>query len=301
MKTKAIKIAVVLFTSILISCVGQNETAVAQEPEIEKIEVEPTKSEPHRYGGWYCPDNLNGFPAVDINSWKDVPVVNDRLPSEEEARNGSSLIFVDTVQYPDAKVLDIEMPKLARFYNENAQREDLIIVIQAFNVGTDSIIGFRYLNGGNGSARISEADFLSDSEIAAFPELKFVTQTIELKATQREVWEVLTNPEYEEKLHSTYDPNNELDANWRERSNVNYHYQHAGNLSAPYANKLFGNYYIQNDYDQLWYTEKFFLLEDMKAGTTELRVVTGPFIDDLEYQENCIKNWLKKVKELSEC
>ena len=36
-------------------------------------------SVPHQYGGWYCPDNLGGFPAVDILDWNDVPVVNGRM------------------------------------------------------------------------------------------------------------------------------------------------------------------------------------------------------------------------------
>ena len=117
-------------------------TAVTAELNLVGQNYTDVKSEPHRYGGWYCPDNLNGFPAVDIADWKSVPVVNDRLPTKEEAQSEASLIFVDREKYPDAKALDMTMPKLALFYNESAQREDLVIVIQAFNVQNDSIVWF---------------------------------------------------------------------------------------------------------------------------------------------------------------
>jgi len=66
------------------------------------------------------------------------------------------------------------MPKLVRYYNEYSKREDLIIVIQAINVENDSIVGFRYLNGGNGSARLNEVRFLADNEIEMIPASRFV-------------------------------------------------------------------------------------------------------------------------------
>ena len=46
------------------------------------------------------------------------------------------------------------MPKLARFYNIHSGKRELVIIIQALNISNDSIVGFRYLNGGNGSARL---------------------------------------------------------------------------------------------------------------------------------------------------
>ena len=53
----------------------------------------------HDYGNWYCPDNLNGFPAVDIKKWESVPVVNGRMATMEETQNGTSLIFIDNQKY----------------------------------------------------------------------------------------------------------------------------------------------------------------------------------------------------------
>jgi len=300
MKNKMFKILVVLCLTSFTFCSQNKNILKNNDVEISNQKNEKTKSEPHRYGGWYCPDNLNGFPAIDINNWKSVPVVNGRLATKEETRNGSSLIFIDKSKYPNAKVLDIEMPKLASFYNASSKRDDLIIVIQAINVDNDSIVGFRFLNGGNGSARLKEVKFLSDNEIKMIPDSRFISLTINIKATQGEVWEILTKPENVKTLQPIFDERNILKPDWRKMSNVNYHYQTNGMLTSSYANKLFGNFYIQNDYEHLQYNEKFLLLENEQTKTTELKIVCGPYGDDFETQKNILNNWAEKVKELSE-
>ena len=157
---------------------------------VEKTEVK--KSQPYQYEGWFCPDNLNGFPAVDISNWKSVPMVNGRLASQEETQNGTSLIFVDLEQYPEVKRMDIEMPKLARFYNAHSKKEELVIVIQSINLSNDSVVGFRYLNGGNGSAYYSDVKILSDEEIESISSSRFVSLNLDINATQTEIWKVLT-------------------------------------------------------------------------------------------------------------
>lgn len=300
MKNKILKTLTILCLTPLMAC-SQNDNIVENnDGELSDQKNEIIKTEPHRYGGWYCPDNLNGFPAVDITHWKNVPVVNGRMASKEETQNGTSLIFVDAEKYPNAKALDITMPKLASFYNEYSKREDLIIVIQAINVNNDSIVGFRYLNGGNGSARFKEVRFLSENEIEMIPASRFVSHNIRIKATQDVIWEVLTEPENAETLQQIFDTDNKLKTDWRKTSNVNYHYPNSGILTSSYAGKLFGNFYIQNDYDHLQYNEKLLLLENEQTKNTELKIVCGPYGDDFETQQSILNNWVQKVKALSE-
>jgi hypothetical protein len=74
---------------LLTACTLITLTSFSQEDSESKVK------DTHRYGGWYCPDNLNGFPAVDIQDWDAVPVINDRLPTREEAQNGTSLMYID--------------------------------------------------------------------------------------------------------------------------------------------------------------------------------------------------------------
>lgn len=298
MKNKIFKVLVVLCLISFTSCLQINKPDDSKDIEVSK--QTQIKSEPHRYGGWYCPDNLNGFPAVDINNWKNVPVVNGRMATKEETQNGTSLIFPDILKYPNAKPLDITMPKLAGFYNKYSKREDLIIVIQAINVNNDSIVGFRYLNGGNGSARLKEVRFLSDNEIEMIPKSRFVSHNIKIKANQDEVWAILTKPKNAAALQSIFDKDNTLKNDWRKTSNINYRYPNTGIITSSYANKLFGNFYIQNDYDILQFNEKFLLLENEQTKNTELKIVSGPYGDDFETQKSIINNWALKVKELSE-
>jgi len=300
MKIETSKLIIILSLISLTSCSQINKTIDQKEVETKKLDKEKVKTEPHRYGGWYCPDNLNGFPAVDINNWKNVPVVNGRMATKEETQNGTSLIFPDTLKYPNAKVLDITMPKLASFYNDYSKREDLIIIIQAINIDNDSIVGFRYLNGGNGSARLKEVKLLSDNEIKMIPASQFISHSIKIKAPQDLIWEVLTKPENTATLQPIFDKDNKLKTDWRKMSNVNYHYANTGVLTSSYANKLFGNFYIQNDYDNLQFNEKFLLLENEQTKNTELKIVSGPYGEDFETQRSILKNWARKVKELSE-
>ncbi len=283
-------------------------TACSQEekPEIEEngntpiVEVEETVQEPHQYGGWYCPDNLNGFPAVDLENWNDVPVVNGRLCNQEESRNGTSLIFIDTAEYPNAKPLDIQMPQLASFFNHSSQREEVVIILQAIQVQEDSIVGFRYLNGGNGSARLNEVDFISENAAAKKTEGKFISLKVDVQATQDEIWEVITSRDRTEELTATFDTDNLLGENWRAKTNVNFAYPKANEATAHFGDIHFGSYYVQNDYKSNGYSEKIFLGEDIETHETELIMVCGPFTDDYQKQLSIMQNWTQKVKELSE-
>ncbi len=299
MKNSMFKILIVFCLTSLTACSQNHEPGISKDVEADQISG-PIKTEPHRYGGWYCPDNLNGFPAVDIRDWKNVPVVNGRMATKEETQNGTSLIFVDAEKYPNAKPLDMSMPKLATFYNGSSGREEFIIVIQAITVDNDSIVGFRYLNGGNGSARLRDVRFLDANEIERIPASRFVAKDIEIKAAPSEVWDVLTNPENANALQQIIDKGHKLKADWRKTANLNYHYANSGNLTGAFADKLYGNYYIQNDYDQSGFTEKFLLLVVEQTKHTELKIVSGPFGADYESQKDILNNWAQKVKELSE-
>ena len=298
MKKKTLKILVFVCTLATTACSqSQNTTETTETASAEKV-LTTVKQEPHRYGGWYCPDNLNGFPPVDIANWKNVPVVNGRMATKEETQNGTSLIFVDQAKYPDAKPLDMTMPQLAKFYSPYSKRDELVIIIQAIKINNDSIVGFRYLNGGNGSAHLNEINILHDNEITLIPENKFISHEITIGATQNEVWQILRKSEYLESLQPIFDKKNTLKADWIATSNVNYNYHNAGMQTAGYGDKLFGNFYIQNDYAN--YNEKFLLLEDQKSHQTTLKIVSGPHDDDYETQEAIIKAWAKQVKVLSE-
>lgn len=302
MQHKSLITLCILCLTACISC-SQN-TSKEENSEVEKTveKVNTNKQEPHRYGGWYCPDNLGGFPAVDITDWKSVPVVNGRMATREETQNGTSLIFVDSAKYPDAKPLDMEMPKLARYYSRHAGKEEVIIVIQALNISNDSVVGFRYLNGGNGSAPLNEVKILSNEEIEDLSPSHFVTFNINIEATKDEVWGVLTKPAYYEGLQAIFDKTNSLKADGVNSPKVNFKYPHAGKITSEFAGDLYGNQYIQIDSESgnSQYVEKFLVSEHSETEGSELVIVCGPYYDDFKTQKRILENWARKVKELSE-
>lgn len=300
MKKKALKVFIAVVLISFSSC-SQNSTITTTNDSTNETAIKSTvQPEPHSYGGWYCPDNLFGFPPVNSSDWKNVPVINGRLATKEETQTEAALIFVDTEKYPEAKPLDMMMPKLATLFNYSTNREEYIVLIQALNIDHDSIVGFRYLNGGNGSARLSEVKLISDSEISAMQNSKFVTLNVDITVEAEKVWEVLTKSDFSTELQSIFDSKNSFPKEWKEKSNVNFKYANAGLLMAEFADVLYGSYYIQNDYSYLNYSEKFFLSEDQESKHTELKIVCGPFGDDFEVQKTILTEWANKVKVLSE-
>ncbi|MFT5778532.1 MAG: hypothetical protein ACI837_001488 [Crocinitomicaceae bacterium] len=302
MINNSLKTLIIVCLTPLLSCSQTTSTVEDNKVEIPTEEKNTKKQEPHNYGGYYCPDNLGGFPAVDIDNWESVPVVNGRMATREETQNGTSLIFVDDEKYPDAKPLDMTMPKLARFYTINSKKEEIIIVIQAINVSNDSVVGFRYLNGGNGSARLNDVTILSDTEIEKIASSRFVTFDIKINATKDEVWNVLTKPEYSKALQAIFDKENTLSADWNKSSIVNFKYLRGLLTTSEFAGNLYGNQYIQFDgaMHDYHYVEKFLLSENEETNKSKLHIVCGPYGDDFKSQKVILTQWAQKVKELSE-
>ena len=288
MKIKNLQLFVALSLTSFVAC-SQNE-----DTDSYNLVEKPNQADKiihHDFSGWYCPDNLNGFPAVDLKKWKSVPTVSGRLPTKEETQNGTSLIYVDREKYPSVVPLDITLPKLATFYCVQSKREEHIIVIQAIKVGRDSIVGFRYLNGGNGSAKLNEVDFLADAEIDAIPSSRFVSYSITIKANSETVWKQLKKSEFNTNLQQIFDQAGDSKADEPKTTVGIYNYPNSGELTASFSNLLFGNYYIQNNY-----SEKFLLLENNETKHTELKIVCGPFGDDYEKQKSILITWAVRLK-----
>src|SRR5690554_6516080 len=99
MKTQDLNILFAICITFLLSC---SQNIEPKEKRAKIIEQTNYENKAHNFGGWYCPDNLKGFPAVDLNEWSTVPVVDNRFPSKEETQNGNSLIYVDTNEFPNS-------------------------------------------------------------------------------------------------------------------------------------------------------------------------------------------------------
>lgn len=287
----------------LFSCTNaENHLSTETVKTTEKQNDNKEKKRTHKYGGWYCPDNLYGFPAVNLKNWSNVPFIKNRLPTQEEARSESSLIYIDKVKYPDAKAMDMKLPQLAKFFNRSSQKDEVIIVIQAIEIEGDTVLGFRYLNGGNGSSLYHQVTFIEEKEVASIANASFVDIEISIDAAEDTVWNVMTNSIYTDELVSVFNSPKSLFKDWKTKSGLNYSYTDKKYLTGDYGDKLFGNWYIQNDYliDENPYVEKFFIHKDNITNETVLKIVCGPYINDFDYQKIVLQNWANKVKALSE-
>jgi hypothetical protein len=121
----------------------------------------------HGFMAWDCPDNRE-FPPIELKDWQIVPVVNDRLPTYEEAQSGKALLHIDKGFNPDLKDVQpykMSLPRLAYFTNPRTKQKEVVIVIQLVQFKDYVWAGLRYVTGGNASAMMSELQFLTDEEV----------------------------------------------------------------------------------------------------------------------------------------
>lgn len=308
-------VSISVFTCVLsffISACGQQEQLpdqveqaanTAPEPAVATDQQEiPYVSKMHPYGGWYCPDNLRGFPAVNVADFENVPVVNGRLPTKDETRNGTSLMYFDIKEIPSARPLDMQMPKLARYFNEYTKKNELVIVIQAVVAEQDTVVGFRYINGGNGSAWFHDVSFLSEEEVKAEKSADFVETGIEIMAMPEKIFDIITNEKYANELGDILMEGAHYESIWKEGAKVEMFNAEGERLQRGYITIFWDGVYIQVDYDNQGehYVEKLFVSTQRESDRSELLVVTGPYKDNVLPHQIAWEDWVAKVKELSE-
>jgi hypothetical protein len=283
------------------ACSQPTPTSTNEEETIIQEDQELSPKPQHPYGGWSCPDNLLGFPAVNLEAWDKVPVINGRLPTKEETQSGISLMYFDTTKTPDAKPLNLKMPRLARHYSTYTKKNELVVVIQAVVVDQDTVVGFRNLNGGNGSAWFSEVNFLSDTEISKLKPSSFVSINTEINAPKTKIWGIITNPQNAKTLGKVFVKKAKVGEEWKENS-TGLEYNPNSSDAKGLTSAFWDNLYVQVDYniDGIHSVEKILLVENKESGEPQMHVLIGPFSENIEKERLFWANWLQKVKELSE-
>ena len=287
---------------VLTACAQDQSTSPTQTKKETKAVAQARYHEPHQYGGWYCPDNLYGFPPVNIGEIERVPAISNRLPTKEETQTGASLIFIDLEKYPDAVALDIDLPKVARIHSEHSNMDELVIIIQAVAVGEDTIVGYRFPSGGNGSAWFNQVTFLSSKELANEAAGPFVFETVKINANTLEIWDVFSQTDYAQNIGKRFGKTDFFNEPWTNHSMARLHYETVGEKAKGMIGNVFGNLYLQMDYDLngFHFTEKMLVFEDRETGQSTLLIVSGPYRKDFESSQKKWAVWMKDVKGLSE-
>ena len=129
-----------------------------------------------------------------------------------------------------------------------------------------------------------------------------VSSNVEISAPVSKVWKIITDPSYAKILGSEFDKNAYVESDWKLGSEVYFKYTHkpdkpanTGTISTLREEEL-----IQVDYVfPGWkYVETYSL--QVENDVSILQIEAGPYGSDLEDQKVVWKNWLLKVKELSE-
>jgi hypothetical protein len=297
LKEKILLSAFILVT-ILPSCAQVEENTSPDAVVAEKLEKGKKNKykESHAYGGWYCPDNFGGFPPVDFKDFDKVPVVSDRLPTLEETRNGRALLYFDPEKHPDARFYDLNLPRMARYNSRQSGKAELIIVIQAAIIAGDTVVGFRFPSGGNGSAWLGELQFLSDDKIANMEQGQFSFTDTKVAATKEEVWLSLSQSTYGKKLADKFQAQAFFNTDWSDDSYIELSYdsdtEHAQGMIA----NQYGSLYLQIDYtiNGKDFTEKL-LVMPTDNGSSQIQVSAGPYGDDYEAEAS---RWGTLVEQL---
>ena len=281
---------------LFVACNGQKQTVEEASPV-----VKTEKKERHRYGGWYCPDNF-GFVPVDIQKLDEVPAVAGRLPTQQELDDNMSLIKVDTAKFPDARALEMDLPRVATVYSDRKGIHELIIVIQAIVVQEDTVVGYRFANGGNGSAWLSDVTFLSNEEVKELGAQPFFYSRKELNASSEDIWNALRKTDYFKNLGRKFDEQAFFSAEWNPDSRANLKLDTSGEKANGFVGMVYGNYYLHIDYDLdgRHYSEKLLMLENKEEKTTDLFFASGPYPEDFEAQKDNWARWFESVTKASE-
>lgn len=283
---------------LLVSCSAQETVKELSDTKTEEAErLKEKKAEPHRYGGWYCPDNF-GFVPVDIQKLDEIPAISDRLPTEEELHDHKSLINVDIEKYPDARALDMDLPRVAQIYSEHKGMSELVIIIQAIVVQDDTVVGYRFVNGGNGSGWMRDVTFLSEDEVASRGSQPFFFSKTILKAKPAGIWKAITRTDYFKELGEKFDEQEFFGADWDPESRVRLAREVDGEKAKGYVAMVYGNYYLHIDYirNGVHYSEKMLIMENQENNTTELFFASGPYPEGFEKKKSYWENWVESVK-----
>lgn len=282
--------------------VNPPSTEIAKEKNNVVENTEDPYSEPHQYGGWYCPDNF-GFEPVDIKNLQLIPVVNGRMPQKWETRAGLSLMYLDPEKFPEAKALEIELPALAYVDHPYADFKELAIIIQAFIADKDTIVGYRFPNGGNGSAWFGQVDFLTKEEVNTLEGTSFVYEKVTIPASKRDIWNAFTKSNFAKDLSKQFQEKKMIKSDWSDGLDIDLRYNKGNEMGRGYVMNLYGNLYMQIDFvaHDRHSSYKFMVSEDLEAGTSTVTFVAGPYINDMEAEQKRWKTFLEQLKEDSGC
>lgn len=97
---------------------------------------------------------------IDILKWNQTPFLSGRVATEEDVKKGVAVFYIRETD--DLKPIDITLPVCAILIDQEENTETPVIIIQAEYSQGQEIIGYRFIDGGNGIAARDEFILLEE-------------------------------------------------------------------------------------------------------------------------------------------
>ena len=173
----------------------------------------------------------------------------------------------------------MDLPRVARVNAELLGMHELVIVIQAIVVQKDTVVGYRFVNGGNGSSRIGEVTFLSNEEVSALGSQPFYYNKTVYKASVKDIWNTLRKTDFFKQLGKKFNKQDFFAKEWDAQSHTGLKLDNKDEKAEGSIGMVFGNYYMQINYNRngFHYSEKLLMIENQDDKTTQVFFASGPF------------------------
>jgi len=104
-------------------------------------------------------DQINDlWGPLDINTWSQTPCITDRVATKDDVEAGLAVFYINNPR--EMKPLKVKLPACAIHTDQDTKQETPVIMIQAEKFQGQKLIGYRFLNGGNGIGLLSEFTIL---------------------------------------------------------------------------------------------------------------------------------------------
>ena len=104
-------------------------------------------------------DSKIRFEVLDINNWNKVPFLKGNIATKKDVDLGRAIFEINS-KGQEHLALEIEIPALAYYNDEETNKKTKVIVIQAEQVNKQKVVGLRYFDGSEGVCMLSELEFI---------------------------------------------------------------------------------------------------------------------------------------------
>ena len=105
----------------------------------------------------------NLWTLIDPAKWKETPCIAKRCAKEEDVQAGRAVFFMGNIDEVPAWPMNIEIPRLALWFDEETESKKIVVIIQAEESEIQQTIGIRFFDGGNGVCLFEELELVDES------------------------------------------------------------------------------------------------------------------------------------------